>query len=244
MGRTALSQKELRRVGVLSRVKAGELKLTEAAELLRLSHRQAKRVWRRYREQGPKGLQHGNAGRRSNRAKPRKFRCRVLGLVRKYYGGEPRERLGPTLAAEQLEKDHGLRIDAETLRRWMLQEGLWSRCRKRKPYRKRRLRQEHFGELVQMDGSFAAWLEDRGPRGCLMDMVDDATGVTLAQLGEEETTWAAAGLFAGLGGAVWDSAGAVHRLEERLFAGTDAQRTTRRTGAADPVWADVRQVGD
>ena len=43
-----------------------------------------------------------------------------------------------------------------------------------------------------MDGSFAAWLEERGRRGCLMDMVDDATGVTLAQMGEEETTWAAA----------------------------------------------------
>ena len=43
-----------------------------------------------------------------------------------------------------------------------------------------------------MDGSLAAWLEARGPRGCLTDLVDDASGVTLAQRGEEETTWAAA----------------------------------------------------
>ena len=187
-----MSQKELRRAGVLSRVKAAALKLVEAAELMGLSYRQGKRLWKRYGKQGPEGLQHGNAGRRSNRAKAKEFRKRVLGLVRKHYGGGPGERFGPTLAAEQLEKDHGVRMDAETLRRWMLAEGLWSRQRKGKAYRKRRARKEHFGELVQMDGSFEAWLEARGPRGCLMDMVDDATGITLAQLGAEETTWAAA----------------------------------------------------
>lgn len=192
MGRTAMSRKELRRAGVMSRVRAKDLKLMEGAELLGVSYRQGKRLWKRYREQGAEGLKHGNAGRGSNRAKPRKMRKQVLGLVRKHYGGEPGERFGPTLAAEQMEKDHGVRMDAETLRRWMRQEGLWSRQRKRKPYRKRRQRKEHFGELVQMDGSFECWLEGRGPRGCLMDMVDDATGTTLSQMGEEETTWAAA----------------------------------------------------
>jgi len=50
-----------------------------------------------------------------------------------------------------------------------------------------RERKEHFGELVQMDGSFHAWLEERGPEGCLIDMVDDATNATRAQLGEQET---------------------------------------------------------
>jgi hypothetical protein len=73
----------------------------------------------------------------------------------------------------------------------MLEAGLWSRQRKRKPHCQRRERKPHFGELVQMDGSFHDWLEGRGPRGCLMDMVDDATGATLGRLGEEETIWAA-----------------------------------------------------
>jgi hypothetical protein len=77
----------------------------------------------------------------------------------------------------------------------MLAAGLWSRERKRKAYRKRRERKAHFGELVQMDGSFEKWLEDRGPSGCLMNLVDDATGTTLCQLGEQETTWAAAHLL-------------------------------------------------
>ena len=74
----------------------------------------------------------------------------------------------------------------------MLDEGLWSRERKRKPYRQRRLRRAHFGELVQMDGSFEDWLETRGPRGCLIHMVDDATSTSLATFTEEETTWGVA----------------------------------------------------
>src|SRR5579863_5420870 len=49
--------------------------------------------------------------------------------------------------------------------------------------------------MVQMDGSFHPWLEERGPKGCLMDLVDDATNTTLARLGEEETIWAAAGVL-------------------------------------------------
>ena len=73
------------------------------------------------------------------------------------------ERFGLTLAAEHLASEDRLRVHAETLRRWMLSEGLWSRERQRRPHRQRRERKEHFGELVQMDGSFHRWLEERGP---------------------------------------------------------------------------------
>jgi hypothetical protein len=114
-----------------------------------------------------------------------------LGLVRRKYGGEAGERFGPTLAAEHLQSDDGLKVDHETLRRWMLAEGLWSRERKRKQHRKRRERKQHFGELVQMDGSFEQWLPGIVQKQCLMNMVDDATGKTLSQLHEQETTWAA-----------------------------------------------------
>jgi hypothetical protein len=69
---------------------------------MEVSYRQAKRLWKRYRAPGAKGLVHGNAGRVSNRAKPKSLRRRVLGLVRKKYGGEVGERFGPTLAAEHL----------------------------------------------------------------------------------------------------------------------------------------------
>ena len=186
-----MSTRELERVEVMGRVGRGELRLKDAASMLQLSYRQAKRLWRRYREVGRGGLQHGNAGRVSHRSKPAKFRRRVLRLIQRKYSGSEAERFGPTLAAEHLAEEDGLVIDHETLRRWMLAEGLWSRQRKHKKHCQRREPKAHFGELVQLDGSFHDWLEQRGPRGCLMDMVDDATNQTLARMGKEETIWAA-----------------------------------------------------
>jgi hypothetical protein len=186
-----MSEGEVRRSGILARVQSGELTQVEAAAALWLSYRQTKRLWKRYDEGGAEALVHGNAGKPSNRAKDRKLRARALKLVRQHYQG-PGEAFGPTLAAEHLRQDHGIEVDGETLRRWMLAEGLWQRDRKRKAYRQRRKRRRHFGELVQMDGSFEDWFEGRGPRGCLVNMVDDATSQGLARIGAEETTWAVA----------------------------------------------------
>jgi transposase len=187
-----MSQEELRRVEVLARVRSNQLRVVDASRLMQVSYRQAKRLWKRYREEGAAGLKHRGAGRASNRAYPQKFRQRVLDLIGRKYGGPVGERFGPTLAAEHLASEDKLRVHAETLRHWMLEAGLWSRERKRRKHRRRRERKEHFGELVQMDGSFHDWLEGRGPEGCLIDMADDATNTTWAQLNEEETIWAVA----------------------------------------------------
>src|SRR5215469_15465858 len=190
-----MSSRELERVEVMGRVASGGLKLKHAAEMLELSYRHTKRLWRSYREKGREGLKHGHAGGCSNRSKPKKLRRRVLHLIGKKYSGSEEERFGPTLAAEHLAEEDGIVVDHETLRRWMLGAGLWSRQRKRKKHCQRRERKEHFGELVQLDGSFHDWLEGRGPRGCLMDMVDDATGHCEARMGKEETIWAAVGVL-------------------------------------------------
>ena len=58
-----MSTRELERVEVMGRVAHKQLKLTDAAAMLELSYRQVKRLWRRYRRLGRKGLQHGNVGR-------------------------------------------------------------------------------------------------------------------------------------------------------------------------------------
>ena len=190
-----MSRGELERVDVMGRVANEELKLTDAAAMLQLSYRQIKRLWRRYQQKGSKGLQHGNVGRASNHSKPARFRRRVMSLIQQKYSGCEEERFGPTLAAEHLAEEDGIVLDHDTVRLWMLQEGLWSRQRKGKKHCQRRERKAHFGELVQLDGSFHGWLEGRAPRGCLMDMVDDATSETQARLGKEETIWAAAGVL-------------------------------------------------
>jgi transposase len=192
LGRTELSARELGRVEVMGRVKAGSLRLVEAAELLELSYRQAKRVWARYRGGGARALQHGNCGRRSNRAYPAEFRQKALDRV-----GERYADFGATLAAEHLASDDGLKIHAESLRRWMREAGLWRRQRRRQPYRQRREPKPHFGELVQLDGSFHDWLEERAGAGCLMHMVDDATGTVYCRFAEAESIWAAVDVLRG-----------------------------------------------
>jgi transposase len=175
----------------LARVAAGTLSLGSAATLMEVSYRQAKRLYRRYRAEGAKGLTHRNAGRASNRAADPEQRARALALIRQKYSGDAARRFGPTLAAEHLASEDGLAVDHETLRRWMLAAGLWSRARKRSPHRQRRERMAHFGELLQLDGSFHGWFEERGAAACLLTLVDDATGRTLGQFSAQETIWAA-----------------------------------------------------
>lgn len=192
MRRTALSKKELRRGGILARVKSGELLLKNAAELMKTSYRNAKRLWKRYQAGGAGALKHGNAGRTSNRARPAKERKKILRIVRAKYSGDVAARFGPTLAAEHLSQEDELEVHPETLRRWMLAEGLWSRARKRRQHRKRRERREHFGELVQLDGSFHEWYQKRAAKACLMNMVDDASSPVEGHMADQETIWAAA----------------------------------------------------
>jgi transposase len=194
-----MSDREFARAAVLRRVVAGEVTIREATPLLGVTYRHAKRLVQRYRASGRKGLVHQSTGRRSNRATPPAHREYVVELVRSHYGGSaargPGQRFGPTLAAEHLWTEHGVLVAPSTLTRWMREAGLWSRARRARPRHRRRERKAHFGELVQLDGSFHDWFEGRGPRACVMTMVDDATGRTLLRFGAEETTWAAAGVL-------------------------------------------------
>jgi transposase len=190
-----MSTKELTRWVVMRRVRDGTMSRRDAAVRLQLSYRQVKRIFRRFRARGQQGLVHGNVGRRSNRAHAPTLRTRALALITEHFSGSARgvgQRFGPTLAAEHLAAEFGVVIPVPTLRRWMLAAQLWSRLRKSKRAHRRRARRAHRGELVQMDGSFHAWLEDRGPVECLLTMIDDATGDTLGQFTGEETTWGAA----------------------------------------------------
>src|SRR2546426_4148539 len=150
----------------MSRVKAGNLRLGEASELLELSYRQAKRIWARYRVGGGKALEQGNGGRRSNRAYPGRLRAAVLEQVKARY-----EDFGPTLAAEHLASDDGLAVPAETLRRWMRQAGLWPRQRRRKPYRQRRESQRHLRGPVPVGRSLPPLAAQGGAPGWLIPLV-------------------------------------------------------------------------
>jgi hypothetical protein len=183
--RLAMSIKERNRKVFLDAVKEGQYTLVEASKKLSLSYRQTKRIYARYQLKGDQGLIHGSCGKASHNAYSNEFREKVLNLYRIKYEG-----FGPVLACEKLAKE-GYHFSDESLRTWLIEEGLWDRKRKRSPYRKSRERRACFGELLQLDGSFHQWFGEDKPRACLMNLIDDATGKTLSLLSQEETTEAA-----------------------------------------------------
>ena len=179
----AMSKKERRRLELFSRVREGEVTLVKASELLRLSYRQAKRLYGRYRSEGDGGLVHRLRGRISNRGVDPGKKARVLELYREKYAD-----FGPTLACEYLAKVDQEQVGVETLRQWLIEDDLWGPGRRRPVHRKWRERKGHFGEMVQLDGSHHNWFEGRREKAVLMVLIDDATNRTYARLFEGETT--------------------------------------------------------
>src|SRR5688500_2528730 len=166
-----VSEMELSRLDTLQRIVERRLTCTAAAKLLGLSRRQVHRLVTAYRAHGAAALVSKRRGQPSNRRYPAELRHKVLGLVRERYHD-----FGPTLAAEKLAEHHDLRVSHETLRQWMIQDGLWlTRPERKKRVHQPRQRRDCSGELIQIDGCEHPWFEERGPRCTLLVFVDDAT---------------------------------------------------------------------
>jgi len=173
--RVEMSQRERDVLKVMQPVLDGQRTQAEAARLLRLSTRQVRRIRRKLEAGGDAALVHGLRGKPSNHRHTPALCRTVLNAYRARYPD-----FGPTLACEKLAEE-GLRVGVETLRRWLLAEGLWERRRHRDPHRCRRPRRRCFGELVQMDASIHDWLEGRGNAVVLITMIDDATSRVMAR---------------------------------------------------------------
>jgi len=178
-----MSRKERQRAILLSQVATGQISRREARQRLSVSGRQLKRIIKRYKDKGEAGLVHKHRGCPSNRIYPEDYRQKVVGCYREIYID-----FGPTLASEKLKEREGLEVHPETLRRWLKAEGLWEPHRRRKQYRSHRARRTRYGSLLQLDGSIHAWFVDSKEKQCLINMVDDATGKTLALMDYGETT--------------------------------------------------------
>jgi transposase len=165
-----MSTRDLKRIEVLSEALVGRHTVTEAASLLGVSERQMYRLLARYQQDGGSGIAHRSRGRESNRSYNPGIRKYEVELVQAHYSD-----FGPTLAAEVLAEKHGIRLGCETLRRWMMAEGMWHSRKQRKRFHQPRLRREKCGELVQIDGSDHRWFEDRGEPCTLLVFIDDAT---------------------------------------------------------------------
>lgn len=180
-----MTGKDREKYNVMSKVKEKFINIKDAAQILDISYRQCRRIYKRYIAEGAKGIVHRARGKPSNHQSDEKFKKKVIARYQEKYDG-----FGPTLAAEKLHKE-GLKVQGGTLRKWLIAVGIWQRRRKRKKYRQRRERKHHFGEMIQFDGSPHKWFENRGGMTCLMNMIDDATNKTCSILNQEETTKAA-----------------------------------------------------
>ncbi len=180
-----MSHQELDRLGIVQAVVKKKLRQQDAAQQLGLSVRQVKRLVQRYRQSGAAGLVSRHRGKRPNNAISDATRAEVVTLVQKHYAD-----FGPTLACEKLLERHEYTLSAETLRKWMITEGLWRSKRRRQAHiHQRRPRRPCRGELIQIDGSPHAWFEDRGPACTLIVFIDDATGELLGlRFAPTETT--------------------------------------------------------
>ena len=184
-----MSANERVRLDVMRRVERGELTVAEAAPLMRVSPRQAKRIRKRFKSQHDAGLVHQLRGRASNRRLAEELRHRI---VKRHQ--ERHHDFGPTFACEKLAED-GLQVEPDTLVSILKERGLFEPRRRRKKHRSRRERRSCFGMMVQMDGSHHDWFEGRAGRCVLMVMIDDATNRTYARFYRAETTEAAFDVF-------------------------------------------------
>lgn len=170
-----MSNKELDRLTVMKALDSGTIKQKHAASQLGLSIRQVRRLLKGYRQNGAATLISRRRGRPSNRCLAKSIRTKALDLIHKHYHD-----FGPTFAHEKLTENHSLNLSVETLRQWLIAEGLWQ-CKQRKTKQvfQMRERRSRLGELVQIDGSPHAWFENRAEACTLIVFIDDATSQLL-----------------------------------------------------------------
>ena len=178
-----MSQKELVRLHVIKKAIEKAITQKAASEQVGLSERQVRRHVKKLKEFGDEGILHGGRGRKSWKKISEDERSKIMKIYKKRYWD-----FGPTLATEKLEEERGIEISRETLRKWLIAEGLRPKQRKRKKHRQKRERKRHFGDMVQIDGSHHDWLESRGPRLVIMGYIDDATSKVHGEFYEYEGT--------------------------------------------------------
>ena len=157
----------------------------EAAECLGVSLRHVRRLLRRYWDEGAEGLASRRCGRPSSRKIADSVREQALDWARTRYAD-----FGPTHAHEKLREEHGFTHSVETLRTWMVQDGLWKpKSRRATPVHQHRPRRSLRGEMIQVDGSAHDWFEGRYPACTLLCHINDATSkIMLLRLVPAEST--------------------------------------------------------
>jgi transposase len=176
-----LSLKERDLLKGVHEVEKGYITARAASEAVGVSYRHFKRILKRYRAEGDRGLAHRSRGVPSNRRIPDDIRVAAMALISERYRD-----FGPTFASEKL-VSCGIEVSRETVRKWMIEAGLRTPRKRRERHRARRERRKCFGEMVQMDGSYHDWFEGRAEKMTLIGMIDDATSEVIARFFPSES---------------------------------------------------------
>jgi transposase len=185
MERIAMSQQERDELEWLRRAKEGSISQREAAQKMGVSDRWLRKLLKRMIKQGDAVVVHGLRGRPSNRKLPAETQRQAVKLLKQPDWHD----FGPTFASQQLAKRHGIEVSDETVRKWMIEAGLWqSKSQRLGEVHVWRPRRSAFGELVQWDTSEHDWLEGRGPVRYLVRMIDDATSWSWGRFVERDAT--------------------------------------------------------
>ncbi len=186
MERMAMSQQERDWLHWLKQTQEGAITQRQAAEYMKVTERWVRKLLRRYEQVGDAVVVHGLRGKTSNRRIAEKIRHKAMRALRQPEWHD----FGPTFASEQLAKRHKIEVSKETVRAWMMAEGLWqSHPRSLQQVHEWRPRRSGFGELVQWDTSDHDWLEGRGERvRYLVRMIDDATSRSWGRFVEHDST--------------------------------------------------------
>lgn len=173
-----MSMQDIERLKIIEQIKSGGLSQVEGARLLGLTTRHLRRLERKYEKEGALGLVSGHRNKRSNHRLPESLKQLAIEIVTRDYAD-----FGPTLAAEYLLERHQIKLGVETLRKLMIEAGLWNfKHRKKKIIHQQRLRRSRFGEMIQLDGSYHDWFEGRSEKCCLLVLIDDATSKIVSML--------------------------------------------------------------
>jgi len=177
-----MSQKEVKKYDIIKKVINKELNGPASAKLLNLTSRHIRRLKKRVKEKGIKGLIHGNRGKPGNRAIPDEEKQKIIDLLRKHYHD-----FGPSFAAEKLNERHKIKRDKGTVRSIMINKGLWKpKQKKKEKHREWRQRKASYGEMIQYDGSYEYWFEDRADKCCLLAGIDDGSGRVWTKFDDHE----------------------------------------------------------
>jgi transposase len=171
-----------RRYQVLHEVELGRMTLTEAADILGLSYRQAHRLMKAFKQDGIDGLRNKSVGQPGHHACDPALKEEVIFLAKEEYPDA-----GPTFLAELLKERHGIEVSRETLRQWLQEAGIREAKESKPRHRRRRQRKPSLGVMVQMDTCTHDWFRN-DKKAYLIILIDDATSMVYGKFYDSDST--------------------------------------------------------